>query len=63
MGQAARPCHELGQIRSRMTRDVHIVGGRVMDRATSIQLRLFVRMVAISVLMAVLGFTLLTRIF
>jgi hypothetical protein len=46
-----------------MTRDVHIVGGRVMDRATSIQLRLFVRMVAISVLMAVLGFTLLTRIF
>jgi hypothetical protein len=34
-----------------------------MDQATSIQLRLFVQMVAISVSMAVLGFTLLTQIF
>jgi len=34
-----------------------------MDQATSIQLRLFVQMVAIFVSMAVLGFTLLAQIF
>jgi hypothetical protein len=34
-----------------------------MDQATSIQLGLFVQMVAISVSMAVLGFTLLMQIF
>jgi hypothetical protein len=38
-------------------------GVRVMDRATFIQLRLFVQMVAISVSMAVLGFTMLMQMF
>jgi hypothetical protein len=40
-----------------------VLGVRVMDRATSIQLRLLVQMVAVFVLMAVLGFTLLVQIF
>ena len=56
-------CFRMSRAKSRVDALGSICGVRVMDQATSIQLRLFVQMVAISVSMAVLGFTLLTQIF